>query len=613
MTPNLQAVGVSADRADLERPADPRPAWERVAYVWLAREVDAGQPVDPIELAHEVSVAPGLARDLVRVLRAERHRDPALGELRGRLVRDRITDAFLARELQGGQPLDPAELAAEVGTSPTVARQWLAGLRAQHTSGQGLEVLGEPVSHGHPTPAQLADLQAHFAAGGHQQTAVAGRPADPDRLAAEVERHYWTREIRSGQRLQPRQLARELGGDQRSIGQQLAQLRAGPSTAAERITQLWHAQQQDPAARPLSSSQLAWQLGVSDSYVRHVTWQLRRQAGQPPLAERLAATDQQLASAPPPLQRADGERDWRLDAACAEVDPELFFPEPGQVPQAAAAKQVCAGCAVRGPCLEAAVHGPQARDDHSGIFAGTTARDRVALRGRASMAEGTRFLHDRTAAEAALALANQQSIDRAARQLGVSKQALRRAFSHHGLPQPQVFQGGPQRTRFYQNRDAAEQAWQRAAQVGINQTRKELGVSDRALRTAWQRHGLGLPLRPTATPTTPMLDPAFVALNRGLLPARERSAGKLAAWVRRDEEYATLGANVVVELNSESRTRRPTTRAWAIIRRGQRAHQRTSDRQQRGERRQLDRASRTDRTSRSPAQDREREVMAGAR
>jgi WhiB family transcriptional regulator, redox-sensing transcriptional regulator len=456
-------------------------------------------------------------------------------------------------------------------------------------------------------------LQAHFAAGGHRQTAVAGRPADPERLAAEVERHYWTREVRAGQRLQPRQLARELGGDQHNIGQQLAQLRAGPSTAAERITQLWHAHQQDPATRPLSSSQLAQRLGVSDSYVRHVTWQLRTRHGQPPLAERLAATHQQLTSPPPPVERADGERDWRLDAACREVDPELFFPEPGQAPQAAAAKAVCAGCAVRGPCLEQALHGPQAHQDHSGIFAGTTARDRVALRGRASMAQGTRFLQDRTAAEAALALADQHSIDRAARELGVSKQALRRAFSHHGLPQPQVFQGGPRRTRFYQNRAAAQQAWQRAAQVGINQTRKELGVSDRALRTAWQRHGLGLPPRPTATPTTPVLDPAFVALNRGLLPARDRPAGELAAWVRREEEYATLGAEVVVELNSESRTRRPTTRAWAIIRRAHRAHQRTSDRQQRGQRRQTDRASRTDRTGRSPAHVQEREVVGGAR
>jgi WhiB family transcriptional regulator, redox-sensing transcriptional regulator len=409
------------------------------------------------------------------------------------LVAGELVTVYLRRELGAGGRLDSAELAAEVGTTPVVARQWLAGLRAQQTSPQGLEVLIEPVSHGHPTPAQLADLQAHFAASGHQQTAVTGRPADPEQLAAQVERHYWTREVRTGQRLQPRQLARELGCDQRSIGQQLAALRAGPSTAAERITQLWH--QQDPTGRPLRSSQLAWRLGVSDSYVRHVTWQLRTRYEQPPLAERLAAARQRLANPPPPVQRADGERDWRLDAACAEVDPELFFPEPGQVPQAAAAKQVCAGCAVRGPCLEAAVHGPQARDDHTGIFAGTTARDRVALRGRASMAEGTRFLHERTAAEAALSLANQQSIDRAARELGVSKQALRRAFDHHGLPQPQVFQGGPPRTRFYQDPNAAQQAWRRAAEVGINQTRKELGVSDRALRTAWRRHGLGLPPR----------------------------------------------------------------------------------------------------------------------
>ena len=68
-----------------------------------------------------------------------------------------------------------------------------------------------------------------------------------------------------------------------------------------------------------------------------------------------------------------------------------------------------------------------------------------------------------------------------------------------------------------------------------------------------------------------------------------------------------MGAEVVVELNSESRTRRPTTRAWAIIRRAQRAHQHASDRQQRDERRQADRAGR------SHAQGQAREVMGGAR
>ena len=270
---------------------------------------------------------------------------------------------------------------------------------------------------------------------------------------------------------------------------------------------------------------------------------------------------------------------------------------------------------VRGPCLDAAVHGPQARDDHSGIFAGTTARERVRLRGRASMAEGTRFVHERAAAEAALALANQISIDQAAQQLGVSKQALRRAFDHHGLPQPQVFQGGPTRTRFYHDRQAAEQAWRRAAAVGINQTRKELGVSDRALRTAWRRHGLGLPPRPTSTSRTATrrLDPAFVALNRKLLPTRARSDQELAARVRRAEEYATLGAEVVVEMGSETYGKRPAARAWAITRRAQRAHRRTSDREGRGERRQADRASRADHTSRSVSHSEEREVVADAR
>jgi Transcription factor WhiB len=588
-----------------EGPSDPRPAWERIAYTWLAREVDGGQPVDPATLAREVGVAPDLARDLLRLLRAQQDRDPGLADLRARLVRDRITAAYLRRELAGGGRLDPTELAAEVGTSPAVARQWLVGLRAQHESHQGLEMLAEPVSHGRPTPEQLAGLQAHFAAGGHQQAAVTGRPADPERLATEVERHYWTREVRAGQRLQPSQLARELGGDQRQISQQLAELRAGPSTAGARIQQLWHQQQQNPGARPLNSSQLAWRLGISDSYVRHVTWQLRTRSGQAPLSERLAAANQRLASPPPQAEQSGGERDWRLDAACAEVDPELFFPETGQVPQAAQAKAVCAGCAVRGPCLEAALLGPQAHDDHTGIFAGTTARERVALRGRASMAEGTRFVQDRAAAEAALALANEKSIDRAARELDVSKQALRRAFDHHGLPQPQVFQGGPRRTRFYDDRDAAEQAWRRAAEVGINQTRKELGVSDRALRTAWQRHGLGLPARPTSRPAARRLDAAFLALNRKLLPARARTDQELAARVRRAEEYATLGADVVVEMGSETYGKRPAARAWAITRRAQRAHRRQADRQHRGERRQADRTSRGDRASHPPSQDRE--------
>src|SRR5919107_2455951 len=110
MTPDQDVTSIPT--AEQERPADLRPAWERIAYAWLAQEVDAGQPVDPTALAREVSVAPGFTRDLLRVLRGQRERDPGLSELRARLVRDRIADAYLRRELAGGGRLDPAELAA---------------------------------------------------------------------------------------------------------------------------------------------------------------------------------------------------------------------------------------------------------------------------------------------------------------------------------------------------------------------------------------------------------------------------------------------------------------------------------------------------------------------
>jgi hypothetical protein len=65
----------------------------------------------------------------------------------------------------------------------------------------------------------------------------------------------------------------------------------------------------------------------------------------------------------------------------------------------------------------------------------------------------------------------------------------------------------------------------------------------------------------------PRSGPVFMALNHAALPARERSPAQLYEWVRREEQYAILAANVVVELYSESHARKPTTRAWAITRR----------------------------------------------
>jgi hypothetical protein len=535
-----------------EAPADARPAWERVAYTWLAREVDGGHQVDPAALAAEVSVNPRFTAELVQVLRAQRERDPGLVELRGRLVRDRITDAYLAREVQGGQPLDPAELAAQVGTTPQVARQWLHALRTQQASQDGLGgLLGEQVSHGQPSAEQLAQLQTHFAAGGHQQATVTGRPPDPERVAVEVERRYWTREMRAHQPLDEAGLARELGVDRRQVAAQLAELRAGPATARGRLEQLWAEQIADPD-RPPRSSQLAYRLGVTPNYVRHVTTALRASEGVAPLEERAAAVRARLAQPATPAPAGQGG---------------------------------------------------DTHNDHHGIFAGTTAKQRITLRGRPSMAQGTRFLQDRAAAEEALALANRVSIDRAAQELGVSKQALRRAFDEHGLGQPTVFQGGPQRSRFYHDAEAARVAWQRAAEVGINQTRKELGVSDRALRTAWHHHGLGLPPRPAARPGHPpaaerRLDPAFVQLNRQVIPTRARNDAELAQRVRRSEEMAILGPRVVFDMQAESRAAKPAARLWAVQRRAERAtrpQRQQAERSGRHERARTERAERPDR------------------
>jgi hypothetical protein len=116
----------------------------------------------------------------------------------------------------------------------------------------------------------------------------------------------------------------------------------------------------------------------------------------------------------------------------------------------------------------------------------------------------------------------------------------------------------------------------------------------------------------TGRPAKPSLDPVFVALNRDELPVRARSGGELAERVRRAEDYATLGARVVVELHTESHAAKPSTRAWAITRRTQRTHRRHADREQRNEHRYADRNNRVDRTRR-PHQPEERAVLADAR
>ena len=66
--------------------------------------------------------------------------------------------------------------------------------------------------------------------------------------------------------------------------------------------------------------------------------------------------------------------EWRLDALCAETDPEAFFPEKGGSTREA--KRVCTGCDVRAECLEFAL----ANDERFGIWGGLSERERRRLR-----------------------------------------------------------------------------------------------------------------------------------------------------------------------------------------------------------------------------------------
>lgn len=65
--------------------------------------------------------------------------------------------------------------------------------------------------------------------------------------------------------------------------------------------------------------------------------------------------------------------DWRDLAACAETDPEVFFPDKGQPGRDA--KRICASCPVAVPCLESAL----ATGERHGVWGGLSGRERREL------------------------------------------------------------------------------------------------------------------------------------------------------------------------------------------------------------------------------------------
>lgn len=63
---------------------------------------------------------------------------------------------------------------------------------------------------------------------------------------------------------------------------------------------------------------------------------------------------------------------WRVEAACAQVDPDLFFPTKGDHESARAAREVCAGCSAIADCLAYALE----HREKDGIWGGLTPRQR---------------------------------------------------------------------------------------------------------------------------------------------------------------------------------------------------------------------------------------------
>jgi WhiB family transcriptional regulator, redox-sensing transcriptional regulator len=595
-----------------EPPADPRPAWERVAYTWLEREVDGGHQVDPAALAAEVSVTPRLATDLVRVLRAQRQYDPDLAELRGRLVRDRITDAYLAHELRGGTPLDPAELARQVGTTTATARQWLHTLRAARSGDPRLGALRtEPASHGQPTPTQLAELQAAFAGGGRPDSEPAAQPMGTH--LERIEQLWRTREVGHGEHLDSAEVAREVGVGRAYAAQTLAALRGGELTNTERIQQLWRVVERDGGQR-LDAPAVARMLGVREGRVRQVLGPLRTQ-------QRRAADQPTTHVERVPLVPSEGRLGWMDQAACKGMPTDRFFPATGEGRKASEAKAICAGCQVQAPCRDLAVRGADSQDTDHGIFGGTIPTERSQLRPN-RFPEPSAYRQDREVAERAHELASRVGLRQAATQLGVSRDTLKGAWAHWGLPQPQG-KVGHQPSRFLADRGEAERAFRLATQLGsINAAAAQLGTTWPSLRKAFQRHQLGTPTpNPAAVnqrkstvqlarrggrrPTAPELDPVFAQLNPGNVPRARGHTGTPAVRLRRAEEIETLGFRVVADMNRESRATRASVRHHAVRRRAERAQQLVAERTSRPAQRQ---AERTERQARARTERAERSV-----
>ncbi len=114
---------------------------------------------------------------------------------------------------------------------------------------------------------------------------------------------------------------------------------------------------------------------------------------------------------------------WRQRAACRGTDLDVFFPERGET--AGPARQVCARCQVRQPCLEYALSN---RITH-GIWGGLTERERRPL--QSTWVQDSRRDRDRAILAADTAGYTTAAIGRS---FGLSRTSVTRIVNQRGRP-----------------------------------------------------------------------------------------------------------------------------------------------------------------------------------
>jgi len=173
---------------------------------------------------------------------------------------------------------------------------------------------------------------------------------------------------------------------------------------------------------------------------------------------------------------------WWFAGLCAQIDPELFFPEKGG--SVRDAKAVCAGCPVRAQCLEHAL----AHDERFGVWGGLSEPERRRLKTAAThRSSASRLAARRTGVPAAaLGLAE------------VDEVVVARLMAGHSVV-------GASRVEVAQAAIGLHRAGQSVRRVAA-----QLGVQERQVQRWVARHRASTPLCPVAGP------------RRGPRPGRRR-------------------------------------------------------------------------------------------